>query len=262
MAERKLEWPERGDLVIATIESITTYGAYAKLDEYDRKALLHISEISSSWIRNIRDFVREGQKIVLKVVRVKPEKGQIDVSLRRVTRRERIEKIKIFKKDRKAESLIRNVAEKADLSKEEVYEKAGFLLEEEYGLYDAFEKILKEGTEFLTKLGISQELAKVFVEVAKERISVKMVKIKGIIEVRCMKPNGVKIIQDSFKKAYKKEKTKDTKIRFYVKAAPKYKVEVLAENYKRGEEVFQKVSESVVKNIIDVGGQGSFRREK
>ena len=51
MAERKLEWPERGDLVIATIESITTYGAYAKLDEYDRKALLHISEISSSWIR-------------------------------------------------------------------------------------------------------------------------------------------------------------------------------------------------------------------
>lgn len=262
MAERKSEWPERGDLVIATIESITTYGAYAKLDEYDRKALLHISEISSSWIRNIRDFVREGQKIVLKVVRVKPEKGQIDVSLRRVTRRERIEKIKIFKKDRKAESLIRNVAEKVGLSKEEVYEKAGFLLEEEYGLYYAFEKILKEGPEVLTKLGISEELAKVFADVAEERISVKMVKIKGIIEVRCMKPNGVKLIQDSFKKAFKKEKTKDTKIRFYVKAAPKYKVEVLAENYKRGEEVFQKISESVVKNITKVGGQGSFRREK
>lgn len=262
MAERKVEWPERGDLVIATIESITTYGAYAKLDEYDRKALLHISEISSSWIRNIRDFVREGQKIVLKVVRVKPEKGQIDVSLRRVTRRERIEKIKIFKKDRKAESLIRNVAEKAGLSKEEVYEKAGFLLENEYGLYYAFEKILKEGTEVLTKLGISKELAKIFAEVAEERISVKMVKIKGIIEVRCMKPNGVKLIQESFKKAYKKEKNKDTEIRFYVKAAPKYKVEVLAENYKRGEEVFQNISESVVKNIIEVGGQGSFRREK
>jgi translation initiation factor 2 subunit 1 len=262
MAERRSEWPERGDLVIATIESISTYGAYAKLDEYEKKSLLHISEISSSWIRNIRDFVREGQKIVLKVVRVKPEKGQIDVSLRRVTRRERIEKIKIFKKDRKAETLLRNVAEKAGISKEEVYEKAGMFLEDEYGLYDGFEKVLKEGSEVLTELGVPEDLAKIFVEVAEERIALKMVKIKGIIEIRCMKPNGVKIIQEAFQKANETEKTKDTKIRFYVKAAPKYNIEVLAENYKRGEEVFQKMSERVVANIIEAGGQGSFRREK
>jgi IMP dehydrogenase len=32
-----------------------------------------VSEISSSWIRNIRDFVREGQKVVLKVLRVDTE---------------------------------------------------------------------------------------------------------------------------------------------------------------------------------------------
>ncbi len=64
MAERKPEWPEIGDLVIATIETVTDYGAYAKLDEYNKRGLLHVSEISSSWIRNIRDFVREGQKMV------------------------------------------------------------------------------------------------------------------------------------------------------------------------------------------------------
>ena len=262
MAERRPEWPERGELVIATIESITTYGAYANLDEYEKKGLLHISEISSSWIRNIRDFVREGQKIVLKVVRVKPEKGQIDVSLRRVTRRERIEKIKVFKKDRKAETLLRNVAEKAGISKEEVYEKAGKLIEYEYGLYEGFEKALKEGVEVLTELGVPKNLAKIFVEVAEERIALKMVKIKGILEIRCMKPNGVKIIQKAFQDAYNNEKTKDTKIRFYVKAAPKYNIEVLADNYKRGEEVFQKISEHVVANIVEAGGKGSFRREK
>jgi translation initiation factor 2 subunit 1 len=66
MTEHKPEWPEPGDLVIATIETVTTYGAYAKLDEYNKQGLLHVSEISSSWIRNIRDFVREGQKVVLK----------------------------------------------------------------------------------------------------------------------------------------------------------------------------------------------------
>jgi translation initiation factor 2 subunit 1 len=262
MDERKPEWPEVGDLVIATIETVTDYGAYAKLDEYNKRGLLHVSEISSSWIRNIRDFVREGQKMVLKVLRVDIEKGHIDLSLRRVTKREKIEKILSWKKDRKAEALLREVAEKVGLSNEEVYEKAGVLVEEKYGLYEGFEKVVKEGTEVLTKIGVPESLAKAFAEVAEERIHVKMVKVKGTLEIRCMKPNGVKIIKDSFLDAKKAEKTKDADVRFYVVAAPKYSVEVLAENYKRAEEVLQKVAQSVVSNVVKAGGQGTFRREK
>ncbi len=33
MAGRKPQWPELGDLAIATIEMVDEYGAYAKLDE-------------------------------------------------------------------------------------------------------------------------------------------------------------------------------------------------------------------------------------
>jgi translation initiation factor 2 subunit 1 len=262
MTERKPEWPEIGDLVIATIETVTDYGAYAKLDEYNKRGLLHVSEISSSWIRNIRDFVRDGQKVVLKVLRVDTEKGHIDLSLRRVTKREKIEKIKSWKKDRKAEALLRGVAEKVGLSDEEVYEKAGILVEEKYGLYEGFEKVVKEGAEVLTKIGVPENFAKAFAEIAEERIHVKMVKVKGTIEIRCMKPNGVKIIQDSFLNAKKTEKTKDADVRFYVVAAPRYSVEVLAENYKRAEEVLQKVAQSVISNVVEAGGQGTFRREK
>jgi len=262
MAERKPQWPEVGDLVIATIESVTTYGAYAKLDEYDKQGLLHVSEISSSWIRNIRDFVREGQKAVLKVIRVDLEKGHIDLSLRRVTKRARIEKIRQWKQDRKADALLRGVAEKVGLPLEEVYAKAGAVVEEKYGLYDGFEKVAKEGAEVLTEIGVAEDLAKAFAEVAEERIRVKMVKVKGMLEIRCMTPNGVKVIKESFLKAKKAEKTKDTEVRFYVIAAPKYSVEVSAETYKRAEEVLQKVSQRVVSNIVEVGGQGSFRREK
>jgi translation initiation factor 2 subunit 1 len=262
MAENKPEWPEPGDLVMATIETVTDYGAYAKLDEYDKRGLLHISEISSSWIRNIRDFVREGQKMVLKVLRVDAEKGHIDLSLRRVTKRERIEKVMLFKKVRKADALLKSVAEKTGLPVQEVYAKAGALIEQEYGLYDGFEKAAREGTEPLTKIGVPEDLAKVFAEVAAERILVKMVKVRGTLEIRCLKPNGVKLVKDAFLNAKKAEKTKDANIRFYVLAAPKYSVEVLAENYKRAEDVFQKVSQSVVTNITKAGGQGSFRREK
>jgi len=262
MASRKQEWPDVGDLVIATIENVTDYGAYAKLEEYDKKGLLHISEISSSWVRNIRSFVREGQKVVLKVLRVNTEKEHIDLSLRRVTKRSRIEKIMSWKKQRKAEALLRNVAEKTNLSPEEVFEKAGALMEQEYGLYEAFEKASKEGKKILTKIGVPENLAVALAEVAEERIHIPMVKVKGIVELSCMKPNGVKILKEAFSKAKKAEKTRDAKLRFYVVASPKYRIEVSAESYKHAETLLQKFAERVVSNVIKAGGHGSFRRER
>ncbi|MGB9675678.1 MAG: translation initiation factor IF-2 subunit alpha [Candidatus Bathyarchaeales archaeon] len=262
MSFKKPEWPEVGDLVIATVESVTDYGAYVRLDEYDKKGLLHISEISSAWIRNIRDFVREGQKVVLKVLRVDAEKGHIDLSLRRVTKREKIEKILSWKRERKAEHLLRNVAEKVGLSVEEVYEKAGALMEKEYGLYESFEKAAREGAGFLLKMGVPEKIADAVVEIARERIPVPMVKVKGIVELRCMKPNGVKIIKEAFLEAKKAEKTRDAKLRFYVVAAPRYCIEVMAEDYKHAEGTLQRVVENVVSNVVKAGGQGIFVREK
>jgi len=262
MSLKKQDWPEPGDLIIATVETVADYGAYVKLDEYDKKGLLHVSEISSSWIRNIRDFVREGQKVVLKVLRVDPEKGHIDLSLRRVTKREKIDKIMVWKKERKAETLLRAVAEKKGVPVEEIYEKAGKVIEEQFGLYDGIEKAVKEGPEILTKVGIPEDIANVLVAVAQERIHILMVKVKGTAELRCGKPNGVNIIKEAFASAQKDEKLGNAKLRFYVIAAPKYSIEVLAEDYKHGEEVFQKVGQDLVTAVTKSGGQGSFRREK
>ena len=122
MVIKRVEWPEVGDLVVATVRRIVDYGAYVYLDEYGKEGLLHISEISSSWIRNIRNHVREGQKLVLKVLRVDPEKGHVDLSLRRVTKRERIDKIYLWKRERRAESLLKSAAEKLGLTPDEIYE--------------------------------------------------------------------------------------------------------------------------------------------
>jgi len=259
---KKQEWPEAGDLVIATVETVTDYGAYVNLDEFEKKGLLHVSEISSSWIRHIRDFVREGQKVVLKVLRVDSEKSHIDLSLRRVTKREKIEKIMSWKKERKAEALIRSVAEKTGVSVTEIYDKAGNQMENEYGLYESFEKAVREGPEVLTKIGVPEQIAAAIVEVGQERIQVPMVKVKGMVELRCMKPNGVKIIKEAFVNAKKAEKLSDAKVRFYVVATPKYGVEVMAEDYKRAEDTLQKVAQHLVTNVIKAGGQGTFKREK
>ncbi len=262
MSESRIEWPETGDLVMATINTVMDYGVYANLDEYNKRGFLHISEISSARIRNIHDFVRENQKMVLKVLRVNTEKGHIDLSLRRVTKREKIEKIKSWKEDRKGETLLNTIAEKAGLTKEEAYQQVGSVLEEKYGLYQGFEKVAKDGATVLTDLKIPEDLAKVIAQVAEERIKIKVVKIRGIVEARCMQRNGVKCIQNAFTDAKKSNKAKDAKIEFFVIAAPKYQVEVSADNWKRAEDVLQKVGDSIVTNLKKTGGQGEFKREK
>jgi len=178
-----------------------------------------------------------------------------------VTKRERIEKVLSWKKERKADALLRGVAERLGLTVNEVYQNAGTIIEQKFYLYEGFEKAAVEGPEALTVIGVPENLAKAFSQVAQERIHVKMVKVKGVLELHVVKPNGVKVIRDAFSKA-NTEKTKDAKITFYVIAAPKYNIEVQAENYKRAEDVMQKTADNVLANIAKAGGQGSFRREK
>ena len=89
-----------------------------------------------------------------------------------------------------------------------------------------------------------------------------MVKVKGVVELRCVKPNGVKVIKEAFANAKKGERLGSAKLRFYVIAAPKYSIEVLAEDYKHGEDILQKVAENIVTSVNKDGGEGTFRREK
>ena len=263
MSVKKAEWPEVGDLVIASIQKVTNYGAYVFLDEYGKEGLLHISEVSSGWVRNIRSFVREGQKTVLKVLRVDAEKGHVDLSLRRVTKRERREKILTWRRDRKAEGLLRSVAEKLNMPAEEVLEKTIGPIEAKFGeLYRGLEKTAKEGPEVLLELGVPKNLAVAIAEIAKEKIKLPLVKIKGTLELQCVKPDGVVRIREALLSAQKIEKPSGTRVRVYVVAPPKYCIEVLAEDYKKAENVLEKAAETAIKNITKSGGIGAFHRGK
>jgi translation initiation factor 2 subunit 1 len=263
MAVKKPEWPEPGDLALASVQRITDYGAYVTLDEYGKEGLLHISEVSSGWVRNIRDFVREGQKVVLKVLRVDTEKGHVDLSLRRVSRRERREKVLSWKMDRKADSLLRSVSEKLKIPIEEVYAKTGALMEEKFGgIYEALEKSAREGPDPLTEAGLPKDLATTIAEVAKEKIRLPMVKIRGTLELQCMRPKGAIYIRDALLSAQKIKKPEGADIHLSVVAAPKYAIEVLAEDYKEAEKMLQEASETAIKTITKAGGTGAFQRIK
>lgn len=260
---RKSEWPERGDLVLATVQKVAEYGAYVSLEEYGNKeGLLHRNEISTSWVRNIRDHVREGQKLVLKVLRVDPEKKHIDLSRKRVNKRERIDKIFMFKRERKAESFLRVTAEKLHKPVEEIFEKAASPMEEAHGdVYTALEESSRQGVEVLTKINIPADIAQALAQIAQERIHPPIVEVKGELHLTSTKPDGVNQIKKALQAAQKSSAVKTTKIHIYTIAAPKYSLKVEAENYKEAENTIQKASEAAIKAITKAGGEGSLRRD-
>lgn len=258
---RKEEWPEVGELVVATVRNITDYGAYVRLDEYDKQGFLHISEISSSWVRNIRNHVRERQKVVLKVLRVNTDRSHIDLSLRRVTKRERIDKMLLWKRSMKAESLLRSSAKKLGISAEELHDKAGTLIEKSYGdLYDGLERVAREGKEALLKIGIPEDIADPIAEVAKDKIKIPMVKIKGILNLISTKPNGVLHIKKALVSAQNVKKPRGAKVDVHVIAPPRYRIEVSARNYKEAEALLKRAVDTSLDFVKDAGGEGSFSR--
>ena len=259
---KEIPLPEAGELIVGTAVRIVPYGAYVTLDEYNNiEGFMHISEISSSWIKNIRDHVREGQKTVLKVLRVDSEKSHIDLSLRRVNEKERKEKLLEWKHEIRGRKLLDMVAEKMTTNPQEAYEKVGVILEDYFGsMYSAFEKASDQGVTLLIKAKIPQDWSTAIVEMAKAKVRVPRMKTKGILELVCAKPNGVNIIKEAFAKALDIKKSEKADIKIYVVGAPKYRIEVLGGTYKEAEKLLENAVQITLKTIEAGGGEGKFKR--
>jgi translation initiation factor 2 subunit 1 len=239
------------------VSKIVDYGAYVKLDEYNEKeGLVHISEISSTWVKNIRDYLKEGQKVVLKVLRVNPEREQIDLSLRRVTQREKTEKMMEWKKERKAESILKRVAEKLNADQITLEKIKDTLIKNFESMYDAFEEALENGEKALIEIGIPEDWAKALTELAKAKIKVKKAQLKAIVEITCKRPDGIDAIRSALINAKKIRKPKGAQIRIYTIGAPKYCFEVTAENYIQAEKLLSSAIKEAITSIESLGGGG------
>src|SRR5256712_7554140 len=190
--------PEVWDLVVTTVSRVEDYGGYVEVDEYSGiEGLVRISEISTTWVRNIREHARQGQKLVLKVLRVSSQRNQIDLSLRRVTGREKSEKMLEWKKERKAEAILKSAAEKMNKPVEEAEVIKNTILDKFGGLYDPLEEAMDEGPEALVKAGLTEDWAQAIAEVSKTKIRLERSKVRGTVAVTCHKPGGVEIIRQT-----------------------------------------------------------------
>ena len=195
--------------------------------------------------------------------KVNPGKRHIDLSRKRVNRRERIEKIQAFKQERKAETFLRHVAEMLKKPLDEILEKAVLPMEDAYGgIYEGLEEASRRGSEALTKIGVPTDIAEALAEIAKERIPPSQVEVRGTLQLVSGKSDGVNVVRDALKAAQDTPLADDTSIRVYTTTPPNYCLEVKAENYKQAEALLQKASARALKMLEKSGGRGDFKRDK
>src|SRR3990172_3287173 len=180
----EFDWPEEAELVVCTVKEVKNFGGFVTLDEYESKeGFIHIAEVSSGWIKYIRDYVREGQKLVCKVLRVDRDKGHIDLSLKAVNEHQRREKIQEWKNEQKAEKLLAIVAERLGVTVDDAWDRFGYDLLDKFGtLYRAFEDSVTD-PDSLGSEGFTGPWVGRFSRVAKENIVPPAVSIDGSLEL-------------------------------------------------------------------------------
>jgi len=257
MVRMRKQWPDEGDLVVGTVHKVLNYGAFARLEEYEGKeAFIHISEVSSGWVKNIRDYVRENQKIVARVLRVNPKKGHVDVSLKRIREDQRTRKMQQWKIEQKAEKLLEFSAKRLDKDMETAYKDVGYPLMEEFGdLYGAFELAAEEGVSALDESAITDEWAEAITEVAKKNISPPEVHITGYVDLKSYAPEGVEVIKKALSTIDEEE------ISVQCVGAPRYRLMVKSSDYITAETILKEAADRAIALVEEEGGEGSFHRE-
>jgi translation initiation factor 2 subunit 1 len=254
----RAELPEEGELIIGTVTSIRNFGAFVTLDEYEKKeAFIHLSEVAAGWVKYIRDHIREGQKIVARVLRVDPSKNQIDLSLKRINDHQRREKVQAWKNEQRAMRLVDQVATALGKTGEETLDLIGPPLIERYAsLFTAFEIASADPKRF-QKENDKSAWATAFLKVARENIEPPQVTILGTLEISDRAPDGVDHVRAALAAAEAADKEA---VEVQYVGAPRYRIRVQAPQYKQAEETLKRATEAALKSIRAAGGEGSFAR--
>tara|TARA_Y100000310_G_scaffold1020_1_gene1413 strand:- start:12693 stop:13484 length:792 start_codon:yes stop_codon:yes gene_type:complete len=258
MFYKKKGFPSDGEIVVCIVKKILPTTVFVILDEFQNKeGIVHISEISPGRIRSIRDYVKENKKILCKVLRVNPERGSIDLSLRRATKSSQIAKNQEIKNEQKAEKVLEVLAHQLKKSLEDVYKLFGFKVVEEFGsLFNCFEEVLLEGDQVLTKIGVDKATAKTLTELIAIRMKPPEVKVAQKIVLKCKSPTGIEVIKSAINKALAFAKTKKYDFTIGYVGAPKYDVSLKAGDFKTAEKELGEVLDTLISTLKKDGGEG------
>ncbi len=217
---------EVGDFVLCTVDRIVGTVVFVKLfvENHEVEGSIVMSEIAPGRIRNIRDYVVPKKKIVCKVLRIS-QQGNFDLSLRRVTQKERKEVIEQDKQEKSYISILKSVLG------EKVEEIVKEILKEEK-LYSFLEEA-KINPEKLEKI-VGKENSKKILDILNTQKK-KRATVKKEIHITTIKPNGITLIKRVL------EIFKGIKVKYI--SAGRYSLELESEDIKIAD---KKLSEMVI----------------
>ncbi len=68
-----------GSILEGTVVNITNFGAFVEIE--GKTGLVHISEVSDSYVKDIREYLKEQDKVKVKVISI-DDKGKISLSIK------------------------------------------------------------------------------------------------------------------------------------------------------------------------------------
>lgn len=223
-----------GDIVLCKVEKIEGTSVFVKIMENEKglEGTIITSEIAPGRIRNIKDYVAPNKIIVCKVLRI-DERGQIHLSLRRVTQKEKKEVKKKYEKEKSALTTLKVVL------KDKTEEIARKIKKQES--LDEFLQKAKDNPEILEQFMSKEEKEKI-VKILKEKKE-KHIELKKEFKLTSNKPNGINIIKAILSLDLKKEDKENTEIIYLT--ASRFLLKIKAKNYKQGNLLVNKILEEI-----------------
>ena len=274
MVKNRDPFPKEGAFIMGRVVDIQNQYIYVDLPDYDgipsedmARGLIHISEISSRWVRNIRSLVRVGQRLVLRVVKVVPDKGQIDLSLRRVNSAQKDLIAKEHKYANKFENLLQFLTETEgiDLTLDQAYELIGWPIKEQFDFYqEAIEALKEEGEEILSDLtDIPDHVKDAYLKIVEENVEISTVNIIGKIKLINKSGDGINKVKETLNKvANVIDKPVETRnISLLYLGAPFYRLEIVSKDYLDAESILSDALEVLESSTQKNDGSFEFIRD-
>ncbi|MEM0201961.1 MAG: S1 RNA-binding domain-containing protein [Candidatus Micrarchaeaceae archaeon] len=160
--QRNVRLPKVGEFVIAQIAKVMPFGAYCTLPEYNNlEVFLPIKEVSSGWIKNIREFIHEGQMVVCSVVYYDRERNTVDVSIKKVPQGKAKEKIKLYNMEKRFQAMLHQIIKQSHTEGENAVQQQ---LIAEFGTYTNFAENALGNTDEFRASKIPKKIKDAFIE--------------------------------------------------------------------------------------------------
>ncbi|MCL4373673.1 MAG: S1 RNA-binding domain-containing protein [Candidatus Marsarchaeota archaeon] len=246
--------PKIGEFIIAQISKVMPFGAYCTLPEYNNlEVFLPIKEISSGWIKNIHEFIREGQMVVCTVAYYDKERNTVDVSIKKVPQGKAKEKIRQYNLEKRLQAMLHQVLKSQHADSDEARIKEQLL--SEFGSYVNFaENTLSDTAEFKSSK-LPKKVKEAFLEQLEHIQKNKKYEVSYIATVYTTNAmNGATDLRNALGKAAK------TGVDIKYISAPKYRIMAAGTDYSDAEGKIKK-AEAALRSSLP-GGFVELEKEK